>query len=204
LSEVLSNIFTYFYNLTGSYGLAIVLITVAIKIVLFPINLQQNKSLRSMQKIQPKINEIKEKYKNQPEKMNKEIMTLYKEEKINPASSCLPLLIQLPFLFALFGLLRNYNYDAAHAAFLWVPHLGNPDPLYILPVLVAVTSFVQNKMTTTDPKQAKMMMFMPLFIGYISIKFPAGLSFYWVLGNILDVAQKYFTVRKTAAEKEVS
>lgn len=201
----MSNIFSYFYNLTGNYGLAIILITIAIKAVLYPITRRQNKSLQSMQKLQPKINELKEKYKKQPEKMNKEIMELYKNEKINPASSCLPLIVQLPFLFALFSVLRNFNYDPTHAAFLWIPHLGKPDPTYVLPILVAVTSFLQTKMSSTDPQQAKMMMFMPIFIGYISIKFPAGLSLYWVLGNLVDIALKLLALKKTTvAEKEVS
>ncbi|HHV72164.1 MAG TPA: membrane protein insertase YidC [Clostridia bacterium] len=201
----MSDAFTYFYNLTGNYGVAIILITIAIKVILLPITIQQNKSIRAMQKIQPKINEIKEKYKDKPEKMNKELMTVYQEAKINPASSCLPLLIQLPFLWVLFNVLRNYNYDAANASFLWITHLGQPDPTYILPILNAVTSYLQTKLSSIDPNQAKTMMFMPIFIGYISIKFPAGLSLYWVLGNILTIIQQYLTVRKTsAAEKEVS
>ncbi|WP_371381829.1 YidC/Oxa1 family membrane protein insertase [Sporomusa aerivorans] len=195
---------TFFYNLTvgagiANYGLAIILLTIAIKLVLYPLTVKQVKSMKAMQDIQPKMKELQEKYKGNPEKLNKELASLYKEAGVNPLAGCLPLLVQMPFLIAIFFAIRDYQYAQQPPSFLWMKDLAQPDPTYILPVLSAVTTYIQQKQTTSEmTQQAKMMMiFMPLFIGYISLTFPGGLVLYWVVSNIFQIAQQWFMYRNT-------
>jgi YidC/Oxa1 family membrane protein insertase len=198
-----------FTNTIGlpSYALAIILLTILLKIVLYPLSLKQMKSMKGMQLIQPKVQEIQKKYKNDKEKMNKAIMDLYKEYNVNPAAGCLPILVQMPILIGLFTALRDFNFEpAAHAKFFWIANLSQPDPYYILPILVALATFVQSKITTpttgTNSSNAMLLYFMPLFIGYISMKFAAGLALYWVVFNILGAIQQYLINRQPLAEKK--
>ncbi|MFZ7102983.1 MAG: YidC/Oxa1 family membrane protein insertase [Peptococcaceae bacterium] len=202
------------YNFTDmiglpSYALAIIILTVLLKIVLYPLSVKQMQSMKGMQVIQPKVQEIQKKYKNDKEKMNKAIMDLYKEYNVNPAAGCLPILIQMPILIGLFTALRNFNFEpAAHAKFFWISSLSQPDPYYILPILVALATFAQSKITTpttgagANSTNAMMVYFMPLFIGYISMKFAAGLALYWVIFNTLSAAQQYWINRQPLAEKK--
>jgi YidC/Oxa1 family membrane protein insertase len=187
-----------------SYGLAILIITLIIKFLLLPLTLKQNKAMKEMQEIQPLTKEIQQKYKNDPKKMNEEIANLYRTHKINPAMGCLPILIQLPFLIAFFTVLRDYPYIPEYQSFWWIPNLGQMDPYYILPILVGVTMFIQQKLTPTsgDASQQKIMMFMPVFIAWISMKFPAGLSLYWVLGNIFSIVQQVIQNRMNDRKSE--
>lgn len=189
------------YYLTGSigipsYALAIILLTIVIKAALYPLTQKQMKSMLGMQQIQPKIKEIQEKWKNKdPKKMQEEIMKLYKEHNINPAAGCLPLLIQMPILIALYRSLFTFPYEnPAHATFFWLHNLTDKDPLFILPVLAGVTTYLQSKMTTmsNDPTQKMMLYTMPVFIGWISATVPAGLALYWVVFNIASIVQQYF------------
>lgn len=203
ISIPLQELLTFFYNLTATigmanYGVAIILMTVLIKMLLYPLTVKQVKSMKGMQDIQPKLKEIQEKYKGNPEKLNKEVASLYKQSGINPLSGCLPLVIQMPILISIFYAIRDFQY-LQQPNFLWVPDLAKPDHLYILPVLSAFTTFIQQKQTTTDTtsQQNKMMMiFMPLFIGYISLNFPAGLVLYWVISNVIQIAQQWYMYRK--------
>lgn len=199
------------YNLTDtfgvpSYALAIIFMTIFLKILLYPLSLKQMNSMKGMQEIQPKVQELQKKYKNDKEKLNKAVMELYKENNVNPAAGCLPILVQMPILIGLFQALRDFNFEpAAHAKFLWVGNLANPDPLYILPILVAVATFIQSKISTPSTgnnTNAMLIYFMPLFIGYISMKFPAGLALYWVVFNFLGAAQQAFINRQPMAKKE--
>lgn len=200
----MQSILTVFYNLTAgigiaNYGLAIILLTLVIKIVLYPLTVKQIQSMRGMQEIQPKVKALQEKYKGNPEKMNKEMAAIYKEHHVNPLAGCLPLLIQMPFLIAIFFAIRDYQY-LQQPNFLWVQDLAHPDPLYILPALSALTTFIQTKQTTIDNSQQNKMMlyFMPLFIGYISLSFPSGLVLYWVMSNIAQIVQQWWLYRKPA------
>lgn len=202
LSNIMQDALTFFYNLTSSmgyanYGIAIILLTIVIKLVLYPLTVKQVKSMKAMQDIQPKMKQLQEKYKGNPEKLNKEMATLYKEAGVNPLAGCLPLIVQMPFLIAIFYALRDYNYLQQPPSFLWVTDLAQPDATYILPVVSAVTTYIQQKQTTTEmTQQTKMMMvFMPLFIGYISLTFPAGLVLYWVVSNIFQIFQQWFMYR---------
>ncbi len=211
LVDFMRTLLTYCYNLTQaigfpSYGIAIIILTIAIKAVLAPLTAKQVKSMKGMQKLQPKMKEIQKKYKNDPQKAQQEIAKMYKELGVNPLSGCLPLLVQMPFLIAIFYALQGYPYDPAYESFLWLPSLGEADHLYILPVLSALSTFVMSKQTAGDNsgvaagQQKIMQIFMPLFIGYISLNFPSGLVIYWVVSNVFQMIQQFFIYRNDNKE----
>jgi len=194
----------------ASYGWAIILLTIIVKMALYPLTVKQVKSMKAMQELSPKMKKIQEKYKDNPQMMQQKIGALYKDAGVNPLAGCLPLLIQMPILMGMYYSLYNFSYPTPESAyFLWMTSMSDPDPLYILPVLSALTTFLQQKMTTTDSNnpQMKMMMFiMPLFIGWISISFPAGLVLYWVTMNVVQIAQQWWMYRgdSTAPKKEAA
>lgn len=207
LVEFMRTLLTYCYDLTKalgfpSYGIAIIILTIAIKAVLAPLTAKQVKSMKGMQKLQPKMKEIQQKYKNDPQKAQQEIAKMYKEMGVNPLSGCLPLLVQMPFLISIFYALQNYPYDPAYESFLWLPSLGAADHLYILPVLSALSTYVMSRQTATDNsgQQKIMQIVMPLFIGYISLKFPSGLVIYWVVSNLFQLVQQFFIYRNDNKE----
>lgn len=201
LSVLVQKVLAFFYGLTGmvgmaNYGLAIIVMTIIVKLILWPLTQKQIQSMKDMMKIQPKMDEIRARYKDDKERMNLELANLYKENKINPLSGCLPLLLQFPIMIGIFYGIRDFQY-VGPANFLWMESISNPDPWYILPVLSAVTTFITSKQTMPaqgegkSPLNSKMMTyFMPLFIGYISISFPAGLVLYWVVMNLMQIAQQ--------------
>lgn len=182
----------------GNFGLSIIIVTIIIKILLLPLTLKQDKSMKAMKKLQPQLEEIKKKYANDKQMMNIKTMELYKENKVNPAGGCLPILIQLPILFALFGVLRS-GIIPADSTFLWMK-LSEPDPFYVLPVLNGAVSFLQQKlMGTSDNPQMKNMMYMfPIMMIFISYKMPAGLQIYWLTSSLAAVIQQYFIMKKGA------
>jgi YidC/Oxa1 family membrane protein insertase len=145
------------------------------------------------------MKELQTKYKNDSQKMNMELAKLYKEVGVNPLAGCLPMFIQMPFLIGVFYAIRDFSY-VQEPSFLWMQNLANPDPLYILPIISAATTYFQSKQTTSpDNQQAKMMLYiMPLFIGYISFQFSGGLVLYWVVSNIFQIGQQWFMYRDTA------
>lgn len=179
-----------------SYGLAIILMTIAIKLVMFPLTQKQMHSMRAMQEIQPKTKYLQEKYKDNPEMMQKKMLELYQEYGVNPLSGCLPLVIQMPIFIAFYQSLFNFKFvNEAHAGFLWIPNIGNPDPYFILAILAAVTTYIQQRISmvnSNDPTQKTMLYFMPVFMAYIAYKMPAGLPLYWVVFNILGIAQQLY------------
>ncbi len=202
-----------FYTITkslgfGSYGLAIILLTILIKIVLYPLTAKQIQSMRAMQILQPKMKKLQEKYKNNPQVMQQKLAELYRDAGVNPLAGCLPMLIQMPILMGMYYALFNFDYGGAEPSFLWLPSLSQTDPLYILPVLSALTTFLQQKMSMTDSNsQTKMLMIiMPLFIGWISLNFPAGLVLYWVTMNIVQIIQQWWLSREdiTKENKEAA
>ena len=200
------------YSLTdlvgvGSYGLAIILLTVIIKMLLYPLTVKQVKSMKAMQELSPKMKKIQEKYKDNPQVMQQKIGALYQEAGVNPLAGCLPLLIQMPILMGMYYALFNFTYPSAEAAkFLWLPSMSEADPLYILPILSALTTFLQQKMTTTEMNQQMkiMMTVMPLFIGWISLSFPSGLVLYWVTMNVVQIAQQWWMYRGEDSKKEAA
>ena len=193
LKTALEWMLRFFYDFSGSYGLAIILLTVAIRLVLAPLTFSQSKSMEAMKRLQPEMQALQAKYKDKPEEYNAKIMELYKENKVNPLGGCLPMLVQLPFLWALFAVLREFDFGTG---FLWLTSLSTPDPLYILPILSALTTYAQMLMTSADASQKSMMFIMPAFIGYISINFPAGLVIYWVVSNLFSMGQQYVIAQR--------
>lgn len=207
LVELMRMAVEMFYQLTASagfksYGLAIILLTVAIKMVLYPLTVKQIKSMKAMQELQPKMKALQERYKGNPQLLNQEMAKLYQSEGINPAAGCLPLLAQMPIMMGMYYALNNFPYHG-EPSFLWMPSLSQPDPIHILPVLSAVTTYLQQKQTSEDmgssgaaATQMKVMMYtMPLFIGYISWTFDSGLVLYWVTMNFVQIAQQWYMFR---------
>ena len=181
----------------GSYGFAIILLTIVIKIILYPLTAKQIQSMKAMQILQPKLKKLQEKYKNDPQMMQQKLAALYKEAGVNPLAGCLPMLIQMPILMGMYYALFNFDYGGAEPSFLWLPSLSQTDPMYILPVLSALTTFLQQKMTMTEaaPQTRMLMIIMPLFIGWISLNFPAGLVLYWVTMNVVQIVQQWWLSR---------
>lgn len=197
LSNIVQQVITFLYGLTNmlgvpSYGLAIVIMTIIVKLILYPLTKKQIESTKAMMSIQPKMKEIQEKYKDDKQRLNMELANLYKNEGVNPLAGCLPLLVQMPIMIGIFYGIRDFSY-AGPSNFLWMESISNPDPMYILPVLSALTTFIQSRQTmpdTSSPQNKLMLYFMPLFIGYISLNFPAGLVIYWVVMNIMQIGQQ--------------
>ncbi|GAB6066665.1 membrane protein insertase YidC [Aquifex pyrophilus] len=185
-------IFLYWiYEHTGSWVIAIVVLTFIVRIFLFPLGYKSTVSMMKLQELAPKIEKIKQKYKDDPVKMQEEMMKLYAETGFNPMSGCLPLLLQIPVFFALYKVLI-ITVDLKVSSFLWIPSLADKDPFYILPVLMGATMILQQKLTPSpDPKQAMVGYITAIAFTLLFINFPAGLVLYWTLNNILNIAQNY-------------
>ncbi|MFS8664278.1 MAG: YidC/Oxa1 family membrane protein insertase [Limnochordales bacterium] len=199
--NILLQLLVFFADLTNSSGLAIILLTVTIRLALYPLTLSQTKSLAAMRELQPKMQELQKKYKDKPQEYQKRVMELYQEHKINPLGGCLPVLIQLPFLWALFRVLQDFPLEQRDFL-IW--DLAGPagEPLWILPILSGLTTYGQMMLTSTDPSQRAMMLIMPLFLTWISIQFPAGLVLYWVVSNLFSMGQQYLINKQLEAAKK--
>lgn len=184
----------YCYNFLGNYGWAIILITIVVRIPFIPILNKSQKSMKKLQKVQPLMNEIKEKYKKDPQRMQKEMMEIYKKHKVNPVGGCLPMLLQIPVFIALYNVLGKAIELRGAPFVLWITDLAAKDPYYVLPITMGATMVIQQKMTpsTMDPTQAKIMMFMPIIFTFMFLSFPSGLVLYWLINNILGIAQQYY------------
>ena len=194
LAKPLLSILKFFYSYTRNYGIAIILITIILKLLFFPLTQKSYKSMKEMQKLQPKMTELKEKHKNDRDAMNRAMMELYKTHKVNPMGGCLPMLVQIPVFFALYKALM-FSIELRHAPFaFWITDLSAKDPYYITPVIMGVTMFIQQKMTPSnmDPVQAKMMLALPVVFTFMFLNFPSGLVLYWLVNNILTIAQQYY------------
>ena len=206
LSGIVQTVLTYCYDLTVSmgfanYGVAIIVMTVFIKMLLYPYTVKQIRSMKAMSELQPKMKALQEKYKDDKVKLQSEISNLYKVSGVNPLSGCLPLVVQMPILIAIFYAIRDYQY-AGSTTFLWLASLADPDPTYVLPVISAATTFVQSLQTMPDTSSAQnkmMLYFMPVFIGYISLQFSAGLVLYWIITNLVQILQQWWMARATKA-----
>ena len=199
LKQFLALLLTNTDKYVGNFGVSIIIVTILIKIALLPLTLKQDKSMKEMKKLQPEIDKIKEKYANDKQMLNIKTMELYKEHKVNPLGGCLPLLLQLPILFALFGVLRN-GIIPKDSSFLWLK-LSVPDPFYVLPVLNGAVSFFQQKLmgsADSNPQMKNMMYIFPIMMIMFSLKMPSGLQLYWLTSSILAVVQQYFIMKKGA------
>ncbi|WP_027405824.1 YidC/Oxa1 family membrane protein insertase [Anaerovibrio sp. RM50] len=193
-----------FYGITEmagfpSYGVAIILMTICVKLCLYPLNAKQIKSMKAMQEIQPQLKKIQKDYKNNPQLMQQKMGELYQESGVNPLAGCLPLLVQMPILMGVYYSLYGLEYSG-DPTFLWLTSLSDSDPTYILPLLSALTTYLAQRQSMSvngqENQQMKMMMYiMPIFIGYISINFPAGLVLYWVVMNICQMVQQWYMFR---------
>ena len=190
-----------FYRITGNYGIAIILLTIVVRALLFYPSLKSATAMEEMKKIQPQIAAMREKYKKDPQRMNQEMMKMYKEHKVNPLGGCLPMLLQLPFFVALYNVL-SVSIELRQAPFIsfWIKDLSVHDPFYILPVLMGVSMIATMKMTSAspDPQQAKIMMFMNVAFIFLFAWLPAGLLLYITLSNLLSIVQQLY-VRKLLA-----
>lgn len=188
----------HFYDITKNYGIAIILLTIVVRVLLFYPSLKSSKSMEEMKKIQPLVTALREKYKKDPAKMNQETMKLYKEHKVNPLGGCLPMVLQLPFFVALYNVL-SVSIELRQAPFIhfWIKDLSVYDPFYILPVLMGLSMILTMKITSTtaDPQQAKIMMFMNIAFIFMFAWLPAGLLLYITLSNVLSIGQQLY-VRK--------
>ncbi|MDD5722280.1 MAG: membrane protein insertase YidC [Syntrophales bacterium] len=197
LLKALKWIVSYVHN----YGVAIILITVLVKIIFWPLGNISYRSMKGMQKLQPQMKQLQEKYKDDKAKLQQETMALYKANKVNPMSGCLPMLIQLPVFFGLYKALL-YSIELRHAPFVfWIQDLSAKDPYYITPVIMGATMFLQQKMSPApggNEMQAKMMMWMPVVFTFLFLNFPAGLVIYWLFNNLLSIGQQYYINRQSS------
>jgi len=210
--------FSFLHTFIPNYGLVIILFAISLKILLNPLTKKQMQSMKKMSALNPKMTAIREKHKGDSVKANQQIMKLYKEEKINPAGGCLPMLLQLPILYALFGVFRS-TIELRQAPFIWwIQDLAAPDILFHLPfkipifgidmisglaTLMGITMFIQQKMTVTDPKQKALVYMMPVMMTLLFFSLPSGLNLYYFIFNLLSIIQQYYTTHKKSKEEIV-
>lgn len=199
LAYPLLELLQFFYRFVHNYGVAIILLTLLVRAVFYPLSVKSARSMKAMQKLQPQIAALKAKYKDDMPRFNQEQMALFKAHKVNPLGGCLPMLVQLPVFFALYAVLGS-SIELFHAPFFgWVQDLSSKDPYYIFPVLMGISMFVQQKMTPMagmDPMQQKMMMFMPIVFSFIMINLPSGLTIYIFLSTLLGIVQQMLINRE--------
>jgi len=208
------------YHHVGNYGVAIILLTVVSKVLFYPLTVKSMRSMKAMQTLQPQINALRNKYKSDPQRLQRETLDLYRKNKVNPAGGCLPMIAQIPIFYALY-LALSVSVELQGATFLcfgrvpsWMPLLGGQDlwicdlashdPTYVLPILMGVTMFIQQKMTPVagDPRQAKMMLVMPFVFTFMFINLPAGLVLYWTVSNVLQILQQWYMDRSKKRDDE--
>jgi len=214
IQNVLEHIVVFLYeNVIANYGIVIILLTIIVRLVLTPLTITQTRSMARMQKMQPQIKELQKKYKDDKQKLQQETMQFYRKNNVNPLAGCLPLLLQMPVFFALFGALRFPSERVTEVVKnfgFWVwEDLNARDPYYVLVVLMVGTMFLSTKLSMTDPKQTKIMYILPVVFGFISWQFPAGILIYWVTTNVWSIGQQLVVNKivkkdkgKEGAEKE--
>lgn len=208
IKEIIGQTILFFFNIFQNYGVAIIFTTILIKVLLFPLTLKQDKSMKAMKKIQPEIEKLKEKYGDDKEELNKKTMEMYQKYNVNPFGGCLPIIFQFPILIALFQVLRNTGEGSiipeGSMFFIW--DLTLPDPMYIFPILNGLISFLQQKLMSAgnvSNQQAKMMAyFFPVLIFVISFQMPIGLQIYWIVSSAFSIGQQYAITKMGGDETE--
>jgi YidC/Oxa1 family membrane protein insertase len=202
----------FFYSYTRNYGVAIILLTVITKILFYPLTMKSLSSMKAMQAIQPQVNALRSKHKNDSQRLQRETMELYRKHRVNPLGGCLPMVIQIPIFYALYVAL-SVSVEMQNAKFLclgrifgmdlWICDLAQQDPTYVLPILMGATMFIQQKMTPTmgDPRQAKMMLIMPFVFTFMFLSLPSGLVLYWTVSNVLQILQQHYMDRQAKGLK---
>ena len=206
LAAPLLDLLRMIYGYVGNYGVAIIILTTIVRLVLFPLTFKGMKSMKRMQQLTPRMKKLQEKYKNNKEKLNKEMMELYRKNRVNPLGGCLPMLLQLPVFFALYSALSS-AVELRHAPFIfWISDLSQPDGLGITPILMGASMYIQQKMTPQtammDSTQAKVMQMLPFIFTIFTFTFPSGLTLYWVTSNILSIAQQQIINRIKTPEMQ--
>ena len=196
LTGVVGDALEFFYSLGAPWWLSIVILTVIVRTLLFPLTVKQVKSMRAMQDLRPEMERIRAKYKDNKQKQQEEIMKLYQESGVNPFGSCLPLLVQLPIFITMFYVIKDFGYthpDFTSGGILWFQDLSVQDPFYVLPILSAVTMLAASEITSKhiDPQQRWLMRTLPVVFTVFLLTFPAGLFMYWITSNLVTLAQNY-------------
>jgi len=200
----------FFYDYVHNYGIAIILLTIVIKLIFWPLSQKSYGSMEQMKKLQPMVAKLREKYGDDKQRLNQETMALYKTYKVNPMGGCLPMVVQIPVFFGLYKALLG-AVELRHAPFIeylpftdlpWLADLSAKDPYYITPIIMGASMFLQQKMTPSagDPTQQKIMLFMPLIFTFMFLQFPSGLVIYWLLNNLLSIGQQLMIARSTKAQ----
>ncbi|WP_189388600.1 membrane protein insertase YidC [Bacterioplanes sanyensis] len=199
IAQPLFWLLSFFHGLVGNWGVAIILLTISIKILFYKPSAMSYRSMANVRKVAPKIQEIKEKYGDNREKLGQEMMKLYRDEKVNPMGGCLPILIQMPVFIALYWVLMESVELRQAPFFLWIEDMSIKDPYFVLPLLMGAAMFVQTRFlnpTPPDPMQARVMQFMPIIFTIFFLWFPAGLVLYWVVNQLLSIAQQYVVTKQ--------
>ena len=197
LVKPLLKVLQYFYNMFNNYGWAIIFVTIIIKVIFSPLTHKSFKSMKGMQKVQPYVKVIQERHKGDRQKMNEEMIELYKKHKVNPLGGCLPMVLQIPVFIALYHALF-FSIELRGAPFIgWIKDLSVADPYYIWPVVMGVTMFIQQKLNPSigDPTQQKIMMFLPIVFTFLFMSFPSGLVLYWTINNVLTISQQAYVYK---------
>ena len=205
LAKPFFRVMLWIYNFVGNWGWAIVLFTLLVKLILFPLSYKGMMSMQKLKDLAPKMKEIKERYGKDPAKMNQQMMELYKKHGANPMGGCLPMLLQIPVFFALYRVLLNADELQGAPWILWITDLSRQDPYFILPILMGATMFIQQQITPntmTDPMQQKIFKWFPVLMTFFFLTFPSGLVLYWLTNNILSIAQQVFINRAYEKHKE--
>ncbi|MBL0686643.1 MAG: membrane protein insertase YidC [Sulfurospirillum sp.] len=195
IARPLFSLLQFLHSLIGNWGWSIVLMTILIRLVLFPLTYKGMVSMNKLKELSPKIKELQAKYKDDKQKLNTQMMELYKKNGANPMGGCLPMLLQIPVFFAIYRVLQNAIELKGAEWILWVEDLAVMDPYYILPIAMGITMFLHQKITPTnftDPMQEKIMKFLPLIFTFFFVTFPAGLTLYWFVNNLFSIAQQYY------------
>jgi YidC/Oxa1 family membrane protein insertase len=205
IAEPMFWLLKWFHNMVGNWGWAIILLTILIKAVFYPLNAAAGRSMGKMKLVGPKLKEIQTKYADDRVKLNTEMMALYKKEKINPLGGCLPVLVQIPVFISLYWVL-SAAVELRHAPWIgWIHDLSAADPLFILPILYAITALVQSRLQPPapgmDPMQQKILQYMPVAFAVMFVFFPAGLVLYWTVSNLLQIAQQWQINKMLAKEQ---
>jgi YidC/Oxa1 family membrane protein insertase len=187
----------------GNYGVAIILLTVLVKILFFPLTQKSMTSMKQMQALQPQLNALRSKFKSDPQRFQREQMELFRKHRVNPMGGCLPMVVQIPIFYALY-LTLQYSVELQGAHFLlWITDLSRKDPYYVLPILMGASMLGQQLMTPTvgDPRQARVMLIMPVIFTFMFLEFPTGLVLYWLVNNLLSMGQQYLIDRAAKRPK---
>ena len=206
LAGPLLDLLRLIYGYVGNYGVAIIILTIIVRLLLFPLTFKGMKSMKRMQQLSPRMKKLQAKYKNNKEKLNKEMMALYRKNRVNPLGGCLPMLLQIPVFFALYSSLSS-AVELRHAPFMfWISDLSQPDGLGITPLLMGASMYFQQKLTPQtammDPTQAKVMQMLPFIFTIFTFTFPSGLTLYWVTSNVLSIAQQQIINRIKTPEMQ--